>query len=138
MSFSVRLFCVLGFIALAGVRLSQQGAMTRPPQPQGVPAAEPANSTGSQQIVLDYSADGTITINGEVVPAAGLRTRLRSLYRSRADRTLWVSGDGSLRYGDIADVIEAAKSAGVERVGVITPEMRRTDGRSVVGRSGVR
>jgi biopolymer transport protein ExbD len=36
-----------------------------------------------------------------------------------------VSGAGSLRYGDIVMVIDAAKGAGVTRVGVITGGMRR-------------
>ena len=34
---------------------------------------------------------------------------------------LWVRGDGSLRYGDIVKVIDAARGAGVTRVGVVTP-----------------
>jgi biopolymer transport protein ExbD len=127
MSFSVRLLCVVGFVAVSGVRLSQQGSdparQSAPPPARVIPAA---TADPRDQIVLDYAADRTITINGEVVPAAVLRPRLRSLYRARVDRTLWVAGDGSLRYGEIADVIEAAKAAGVERVGVITPEMRRT------------
>ena len=36
-----------------------------------------------------------------------------------------VAGDGSLRYGDIVDVIDAAKGAGVEKVGIVTEGMRR-------------
>jgi biopolymer transport protein ExbD len=124
MSFTVRLLCVVGFVAVFGARLSQQGAgeapVLTPPVVQS--AAVP---TAPEQIVLDYSADRRITINGEPVLLPTLRTRLQSLYRGRADRTLWVAGDGSLRYGEIADVIEAARAAGVERVGVITPEMRK-------------
>ena len=34
-------------------------------------------------------------------------------------------GDASLRYGDIVSVIDAAKGAGVEKVGIVTASMRR-------------
>jgi biopolymer transport protein TolR len=128
MSFSVRLLCVLGFVAVSGVRLSQQGPdpARHQPSPRPGPRIPVASTNPRDQIVLDYGADRTITINAEVVAASSLRPRLRSLYRARADRTLWVAGDGSLKYGEIADVIEATKEAGVERVGVITPGMRKS------------
>ena len=44
---------------------------------------------------------------------------------SGSHKTLYVSAAGSLRYGDIVAVIDAAKGAGVTRVGVITEGMRR-------------
>ena len=53
-----------------------------------------------------------------------LEQRLRDIYRDRHDKTLYVSGAGSLRYGDIVAVIDACKGAGVTRVGVITEGMR--------------
>ena len=38
---------------------------------------------------------------------------------------MFISGDGSLRYGDIINVIDAAKGAGVEKVGIVTEGMRK-------------
>ena len=38
---------------------------------------------------------------------------------------MFIAGDGELRYGDIIAVIDAAKGAGVEKVGIVTEEMRR-------------
>ena len=40
--------------------------------------------------------------------------------------TLYIAGDGSLRYGEIVAVIDASKGAGVSRVGIITEGMRRS------------
>ena len=62
-----------------------------------------------------------VTINTQPVELAAVETRLRDIFASRHDRTLWVRGDGSLRYGDIVKVIDAARGAGVTRVGVVTP-----------------
>ena len=62
-----------------------------------------------------------MTINTQPVELAAVEARLRDIFASRRDRTLWVRGDGSLRYGDIVKVIDAARGAGVTRVGVVTP-----------------
>ena len=37
---------------------------------------------------------------------------------------MFIAGAPSLRYGDIVDVIDAAKGAGVEKVGIVTEGMR--------------
>jgi biopolymer transport protein ExbD len=36
-------------------------------------------------------------------------------------------GAGSLRYREIVDVIDAAKGAGVQKVGIVTEKMRRSN-----------
>ena len=46
-------------------------------------------------------------------------------YEERKDKTMFIAGDGALRYGDIVEVIDAAKGAGVEKVGIVTEGMRR-------------
>jgi len=47
------------------------------------------------------------------------------VYADRVDKTMYIIGDGALRYRDIVAVIDAAKGAGVQRVGVVTESMRR-------------
>ena len=37
---------------------------------------------------------------------------------------MFIAGAPSLRYGEIVDVIDAAKGAGVEKVGIVTEGMR--------------
>ena len=41
------------------------------------------------------------------------------------DKTLFIIGDGSLHYGKIIGAMDAAKGAGIDRVGIITEGMRR-------------
>ena len=77
------------------------------------------------QIVLNYTADKKISINKSDTPIAELEDRLRKIYEERKDKTLFIAADGGLRYGDIVEVIDAAKGAGVEKVGIITEGMRR-------------
>ena len=61
----------------------------------------------------------------EPVTLAELENRLREIYRERVNKTLYIAGDGALRYGEIVAVIDASKGAGVDRVGIITEGMRR-------------
>src|SRR5918993_1537835 len=114
---------VLLLVLTWGVRLSPPPAVpaARPSRPHAPAAA----LVDERQIILEYSAAGVITVNGETVRRDALSAALRRIYADRRDRTLWLDGAGALRYGDVAEVIEIAKRAGVERVGVMTPEMRR-------------
>jgi biopolymer transport protein ExbD len=49
-------------------------------------------------------------------------------YASRNDKTLYIIGAPSLRYQAIVNVIDAAKGAGVDRVGIVTEGMRKAAG----------
>ena len=44
---------------------------------------------------------------------------------------MFLVGAGTLRYRDIVDVIDAAKGAGVDKVGIVTEGMKRAAGAAV-------
>lgn len=114
----IRPLLVLLIMVLCGVRLSQEGIDVFLP-------GENSHGDADTQIVVEYSADRLISVNRQVVPASELGARLHQIYRGRRDKTMWLSAAGSLRYGEVMDVIDAAKGAGVGQVGVITPGMRQ-------------
>ena len=117
---------VLLIIFLAALPLTQRGLDAALPQPQPQPPAEAR--TPPPSIVLECTADGRLAINSQPVEMKDLEARLRELYAERRDKTLFVMGDGSVSYGRIITSIYIAKGAGVERVGVITESMRKTEG----------
>ena len=82
------------------------------------------------QIVLEYAADHRITINKGDVPLPELDKKLRDIFEARKDKTMFIWAAGSLRYKDIVVVIDAAKGAGVEKLGVVTEGMRKAAGAS--------
>ena len=84
--------------------------------------------TTVSQIVLDYSADRRISINQRVITVAALEGELRTIFEARKDNKMFIMGAETLRYGDIIEVIDAARGAGVEQVGIITAGMRRAAG----------
>ena len=116
---------VLLVIFMAALPLTQKGVDINLP-------AETKKSTDItpdiSQIVLDYTADKRITVNKQDVTIAQLGERLRNIYDQRKDKTMFVMGAGSLRYKDIVEVIDAAKGAGVDKVGIVTEGMRKAGG----------
>lgn len=113
---------VLLVIFMAALPLSQKGLDVN--LPAETKTAEQTQVDVSQ-IVIEYTADKKISINKSDVSVVDLEDRLRKIYEERKDKTLFIAGDGTLRYGDIVEVIDAAKGAGVEKVGIITEGMRR-------------
>jgi biopolymer transport protein ExbD len=116
---------VLIVIFMAALPLTQKGLDINLP-------AESRKSTAEQpdisQIVVNYSRDRKITINNQDVSTAELETRLRNIFDQRKDKTMFIIAAGSLRYKDIVTVIDAAKGAGVEKVGIVTEGMRKAGG----------
>lgn len=113
---------VLLVIFMAALPLSQRGLDINLP-------AETQQANQQQldisQIVVEYTADRKLSINKQDVAPRDLEERLRAIFEERKDKTMFIVGDGSLRYGDIVFVIDAAKGAGVEKVGIVTEGMRR-------------
>jgi biopolymer transport protein ExbD len=116
---------VLLVIFMAALPLNQRGLdVNLPAETKNTPQQEQAIS----QIVLEYSADKRISVNKQDVTITELEGRLRDIFDSRKDKTMFIAAAGNLRYGDIVAVIDAAKGAGVEKVGIVTEAMRRAAG----------
>jgi len=113
---------VLLVIFMAALPLSQRGLDVNLP-------AETTKAEQQQvdvsQIVLNYTADKKISINNNDVTLGELEGRLRTIFEERKEKTMFIMGAGTLRYGDIVEVIDAAKGAGVEKVGIVTEGMRQ-------------
>jgi biopolymer transport protein ExbD len=86
---------------------------------------DPEVKAGAGQIVLEMTPTRALAVNHQTVTLAQLQPFLRDVYQKRSDKTLYVSAAGSLPYGAVVDVMDAAKGAGVQQLGVITDGMRR-------------
>jgi biopolymer transport protein ExbD len=123
---------VLLIIFMAALPLTQKGMDINLP----LETKAPASATPDTQIVLEYNADRSIAVNKQVVSLQGLETFLRDTFETRKEKTMFIVGDPNLRYGEIVAVIDAAKGAGVEKVGIVTEGMRRGDAAAPPAPSG--
>jgi biopolymer transport protein TolR len=80
-------------------------------------------STGA--VVLTMESDQTLKINQTAVELNQLEMQLRDIYQTRQDKTIFIRADETLQYQYVLRIIDIAKGAGVEVLGVI-PERYTT------------
>ena len=112
---------VLLIIFMAALPLTQKGMDVNLPLET---EHKQQQQTNDDQVVLEYNADQSIAVNHQPIAIDQLETRLRDIFESRKTKTMFIIGDPTLRYGQIVTVIDAAKGAGVEKVGIVTIGMR--------------
>ncbi len=117
---------VLLVIFMAALPLAQKGVDIN--LPAETKTAQQQRELDISQIVVEYTADRRISVNKQDVTVAELEKKLRDIYSQRKDKTMFVAGAETLRYKDIIEVIDAAKGAGVEKVGIVTAGMRKAAG----------
>jgi len=83
--------------------------------PPGVQPSEP-----EKVVVLSMDRNGVIKINQKEVQAPQLIEQLQEIFKTRSDRTIFVQGDEELLFSDMAHLIDLAKGAGIERLGLVT------------------
>ncbi len=75
------------------------------------------------EIVAEFNAAHKIILNKQETSLADLEPKLRDLLAARKDKTVFVMGDSSARYGEVMPLIDAAMGAG-GRVAIVTDGMR--------------
>ena len=116
---------VLLVIFMAALPLTQRGLdINLPAETQQAQTVQ----LDTNQIVLEFTADRQISVNKQSVSMGELETRLRNIFEQRQEKTMFIAAAGSVRYGEIVAIIDAAKGAGVEKVGIVTDGMRRAAG----------
>lgn len=91
---------------------------------KGIDIKLPETSTGDgpqgQSLVLVVESDLSMTLNREPITKEMLETRLRDLYRTDSKKPLFVKADETVSYKEVLNLIDIAKGAGVDVVGVYT------------------
>ena len=87
------------------------------PQPSPHRNASPDPRT----VVIVLERDGSIKLNQEPVEEASLQQRLQDIFKTRAERAVFVKGDPNLDFAPVAHAIDLAHGAGIDKVGLMTP-----------------
>ncbi len=104
----------------------EYGEKVQIPQAPKDPASEPAIE---RTVVIEvvWTAKGvppSVRINRENVQWENLEMRLAQIYLKRAEKVAFVRGDADVDFLYVADVIDLAHHAGVQRVGLMTEGQR--------------
>src|SRR5690349_2633552 len=89
--------------------------------PIELPLADNSQATQDlSQLTLTIAADGGVLLNGQPMLREALVTQLQTIYAERSDKTIFMEADRNLSYGQVVDVMDDCKAAGVTAIGVIT------------------
>jgi len=89
--------------------------------PIDLPLADNSRATQDlTQLTLTIAADGGVLLNSQPMLREALVTQLQAIYAERDDKTIFLEADRNLSYGQVVDVMDDCKAAGVTAIGVIT------------------
>ena len=112
---------VLLIIFMVITPLTPKGLEAMAPQPPKDKTQQPDDN--NRTVVVQIEKDHTIKINQEVVLPAKLQDRLQEIFKSRAERVMFVKGDKDLDFREVAYAVDCAKGAGIDKVGLMTPKI---------------
>lgn len=92
--------------------------------PQPAPPNAPQNQAADMRtVVVSVNKDASLMINTEPVNEQELGPRLEKIFATRAERVVFVKGDPELEFQSVAKVIDIAKGAGIDKVGLMTEKI---------------
>jgi len=100
----------------------EHGEMAEIPQPSNSTLPQPRED---EIIVIQVAMNGVepdVKINKAAVPWDKLETKLAEIFLKRGDKTAFVKGDRMIDFQYIAEVIDTAHHAGVQRIGLLDPD----------------
>jgi biopolymer transport protein TolR len=117
---------VLLIIFMVITPLTPKGLDALVPQPP--PPNAPKTNTPDRTIIVQLIDRGpgqapALKINQDDVTWETLEGRLADIYKTRAEKVMFVKGDNDVPFADVANVIDIAHSAGVDKVGLITAKI---------------
>lgn len=116
---------VLLIIFMVITPLTPKGLAALVPQPP--PPNAPKNNTPDRTIVVQLinrsGQEPALKINQDDATWDTLQGRLSDIFKTRAEKVMFVKGDDDVPFLDVANVIDIAHAAGVDKVGLITAKI---------------
>jgi biopolymer transport protein ExbD len=112
---------VLIIIFMVITPLTPKGLEALVPQPP--PPNQKPNQSDQRTVVIVIDKDHNMQINTEPVTEARLQSRLEDIFKTRAERVVFVKGDPSLDFQWVAKAIDIAHGAGIDKVGLMTAKV---------------
>jgi len=95
----------------------------QPPKDKTPQTNQPDRTIVVQVIDAGPGKTPGLKINQDDVSWDNLQQRLTDIYKTRAEKVMFVKGDTAIPFADVANVIDIAHAAGVDKVGLITAKI---------------
>ena len=104
--------------AQSGIVPLQRGVSVQQPVASNAVAVPNADTQGAPVVAL--TADGSVYIVAEQIPASALADRVRTMLSARNEKTLYIKADARVPYARLVAVIDAVWKSGVEGLTLLT------------------
>jgi len=91
--------------------------------PQPPPPNQQHNDADDRTVVIVIDKQGNLKINQDETDWTRLEDRLIDIFKTRAEKVVFVKGDPELEFQVVARAIDTAHSAGIDKVGLMTPKV---------------
>lgn len=95
----------------------------QPPPPNQKQQPDPTRTIVVQVIDKGPGQTPGLKINQDDTTWEGLQGRLTDIFKTRAEKVMFVKGDDNIPFADVANVIDIAHASGVDKVGLITAKI---------------
>jgi biopolymer transport protein TolR len=112
---------VLIIIFMVITPLTPKGLEALVPQPP--PPNQPPNQSDQRTVVIVIDKDHKYSINSDPIAEDQLGDRLEQIFKTRAERVVFVKGDPSIEFQWVAKAIDVAHGAGIDKVGLMTAKV---------------
>jgi biopolymer transport protein TolR len=113
---------VLLIIFMVITPLTPHGLEALAPQPPDKNKPQPPDQQ-DRTVVIVIDKDKKMHLNNEDTDMQKLGARLEDIFKTRAERVVFVKGDPDLEYETVAKAIDIAKGAGMDKIGLMTPKV---------------
>ena len=113
---------VLLIIFMVITPLTPYGLEALAPQPPKKDQPPPPPDQ-DRTVVIVLEKDGSIKLNQDPIQKEFLQARLEQVFKTRAERVVFVKGDPDLDFQSVAEAIDIAKGAGIDKIGLMTPKI---------------
>ena len=112
---------VLIIIFMVITPLTPKGLEALVPQPP--PPNQKVQEDNTRTVVIVINRDKSMMINQEPTDENKLGPRLEEIFKTRAERVVFVKGDPDLEFREVARAIDIAHGAGIDKVGLMTAKV---------------